>query len=280
MLLSILWSLTFKCLPQSLGQACVIDWLYVYWKVCSAIFKLELLSIPFSYSSSSEWHQNPELIIIFMPSSYAGPIEMYSFYQHQWIQYLANPWHGETLKCIRRMTSINTSHSRIQYYSIQHQSSGACHLGLFEVNRFSSLSSRNNFWFWLMSVPFRCCITEYIKCCWNYCLYIFEIPFPSPPPDQSGDQSAAEVLCLKHRIVALEHEVNEATGVHVKKALCVLPMFHWNYLTLVGWPSLWVSLFESIDTILAKADYCLEVEKNGSQVSEPYTEDQILAKRL
>ncbi len=60
------------------------------------------------------------------------------------------------------------------------------------------------------------------------------MPSPSPPPDQSGDHSAAEVSRLKRRIVALEHEVNEATGVHVKKAPCVLPMFRWNYLTLVG----------------------------------------------
>ncbi len=36
---------------------------------------------------------------------------------------------------------MNTSHGPIQYFSIQHQSSGACRLGLFEVARFPSLSS-------------------------------------------------------------------------------------------------------------------------------------------
>jgi len=40
-----------------------------------------------------------------------------------------------------------------------------------------------------------------------------------------------------------------------------------------------VSLFEPIDAIIAEADYRLEVEKDGSQVPEPYTENQILAKK-
>ena len=70
------------------------------------------------------------------------------------------------------------------------------------------------------------------------------MPSPSPPPSpQSGDHSAAEVSRLKRRIVALQHEVNEATGVHIKKAPCVLPMSCWNYLTLAGLPSLWDEAF-------------------------------------
>jgi hypothetical protein len=40
-----------------------------------------------------------------------------------------------------------------------------------------------------------------------------------------------------------------------------------------------VSLFEPIDAIVAKADYRLQVEKDGSQFPQPYTDDQVEAKR-
>ena len=40
-----------------------------------------------------------------------------------------------------------------------------------------------------------------------------------------------------------------------------------------------VSLFEPIDAIVAEADYHLQVEKDGSQFPQPYTDDQVEAKR-
>ncbi len=39
-----------------------------------------------------------------------------------------------------------------------------------------------------------------------------------------------------------------------------------------------VTLFEPIDTIIAEADYRIQVEYDGSQVPEPCTEKEILAK--
>jgi hypothetical protein len=39
-----------------------------------------------------------------------------------------------------------------------------------------------------------------------------------------------------------------------------------------------ISLFESIDTLIAEADYRLQVENDGSQMPEPSTVDEFVQK--
>lgn len=114
----------------------------------------------------------------------------------------------------------------------------------------------------------------------------------SPSYDSSidnhmDDHSTREVSSLKRRLAALQREVDEAASAHIKKPPYVPSIVIHNPLpnncgstttaTGRGIRRL-VSLFEPIDSIIAEADYRIQVENDGSQFPLPCNAEEVEAK--
>lgn len=101
--------------------------------------------------------------------------------------------------------------------------------------------------------------------------------------DDHPDDRAHEISSLKRRLVALQHEVDDAAGTRVKKPPYVSLVMHSSpsnhhrskTTTMGRGIRRLVSLFEPVDDIITEADFRIQ---NGSQLPEPHTADEIEAR--